>query len=303
MYESTPRRLDEANANLQKALELDPLMTDVYLDLANVAIAQGDGDAALGWLDKAQIRLPENALVELARANAYVLLGNNLGAFDAIQTANELDPSLLPVYKAWGKILQLNGEFTASITPLLTYLTYAPLDLESEVLLARAYAAGGDLDKALASVNISINADDKYQDALLTRGDIYMLQEENDLAAKDYEAVLRLNSRSFGGNIGKGRTLLAVTYSGLAYEYFQAAEKYAVTETEKAIALYWRAIALIALNETNVAIRLMETLLEYPEGVVPLALREEAVEAYLQIVTPPHLQRPPSREPPRKPQP
>jgi hypothetical protein len=57
-------------------------------------------------------------------------------------------------------------------------------------------------------------------------------------------------------------------------------------DREEATALYWRAITLIELGETNSAIRDLEAVFGFPEDVLPDELRQQAEEAYLPLVTP-----------------
>ncbi|MBA4375628.1 MAG: hypothetical protein C0401_05580 [Anaerolinea sp.] len=283
--QSSPPKLAEANTNFQKAIENDPNLTEALLELANLSLQSGNAIAALGWLEKMPSPFVITAPVEYTRARAYSILGENSKALESIEKANTMDRSYLPVYKLWGQILQQKGQFAASIPPLLIYQTYDPLDMGSDVLLAKAYTDGGELEKALTAVNAAISADNKYLEAFVTRGDIYMLQGEIELAVKDYDSALRLNYTSFEATIGKGRTQLAVTYAGSAYNYFLRAQDYAKTDTQKAVLLYWRAAALVGLKEINAAIRDYEAFLALPAENVPASLRSTALVEYNSIIT------------------
>jgi hypothetical protein len=58
------------------------------------------------------------------------------------------------------------------------------------------------------------------------------------------------------------------------------------TPQEEAIALYWRAVALVGLDEISAAIRDYEAFLDLPQSEVPEELRAQAQAEYLDIVTP-----------------
>ena len=284
--EQSPSDLDKAQTVLQKALERDPKMYEVYLELANVSIAQGDGNAALGWLDNLADAMPENGKVELARAQAYLLLGDNEKALDEIELAHEYDKSLIGVYKVWGRILQSVGQYKESIPPILTVLENDPLDLESEALLARAYYEIGNTEKAFSLISTILQQDDKDIEAYLLRADIYLEKGQIDEASADFNAVLRLDYENFEANLGGGRVLLAQTLAGSAYNKFGYTEKFARTDSQKAILLYWRAKSLQGLDQTSAAIRDFEDALAYPGNLLPQVLREDAEIQLSMLYTP-----------------
>ena len=128
--------------------------------------------------------------------------------------------------------------------------------------------------------------EDPNLNALVIRGEIYLMQEEIDLAEKDFDRALALRPKSFDANIGQVRISLLQDYPGLAFEYVKVAVELASGDREEAIALYWRAVSLIELGETESAIRDLETVLALPEDVLPDELRSQAEEAYLPLVTP-----------------
>jgi tetratricopeptide (TPR) repeat protein len=131
-----------------------------------------------------------------------------------------------------------------------------------------------------------ISANNKVENAYLLRGDVYMVLGNLDEADRNYITALQLNYRSFGGLIGKARVLLAETFAGAAYNYIERAIDAAETPREEAIGMYWRAVALVGLNEVPSAIRYYETFLALPLAEVPDDLRAQALAEYLRIVTP-----------------
>ena len=153
-------------------------------------------------------------------------------------------------------------------------------------MVANAYFHLGDFENALATINQVIAADSKVEDAYLLRGDIYMVQGKPSEADRSYLTALQLNYRSFGGLIGRARVLLLNTFAGAAYNYIERAMDAADTPREEAIALYWRAVTLVGLDEMSAAIRDYEAFLALPAADVPDDLRALALTEYLGIVTP-----------------
>lgn len=284
--EGSPSDPEKAELNFQKALELDPLMHEALIELANVSLARQDAGAALAYVDQLEDVSPPSALVETFRAWAYLLQGQDKLALVAIEKANRLDITSLEVYKLWGKILQANDRYADSLEPLKTYFTYIEDDPEAEILLAKAHSAAGDLGLALETVNKALSADSKMISALILRGEIYLQQGDIELAKKDFNNALLLDPRSFDANIGRARVSLLDDYPGLAFEYVQEAQKNAANARQEAVGLYWSGVSLIRLGEINPAIRDLEAVLAMPMEDVSDGLREMVLEAYLPLITP-----------------
>lgn len=286
LLEETPSKPEDALSNLQKAIELDPQLYEAYIELANSNLALGDPAAAVAWLDKLDSAYANTAQVELIRAQAYLLSGQDKEALASIKKANVVDRSLLSVYKVWGQALQNTGDFSSSIPPLLTVIEYAPSDHESQAMLARAYYETGDADKAFSLLSTVLKQDSKSINAYLLRAEIYLKQGKIDEASADYTSVLRIDYNNFDANLGKGRIFLAQTLAGAAFNAFDYTEKFAKTGTQKAILLYWRGKALIGLDEPEAAIKKFEAALAFPDSVLPADLRTAAEEQLAELYTP-----------------
>jgi tetratricopeptide (TPR) repeat protein len=295
-------KLDKALTDLQKAVSLDPQLNQAYLELANVSLIQNDPDSALGWLDKLDTDMPDSALIELYRAKAYLARGDTDQALTAIKKANQYDRSLLPVYPVWAQVLQANGDFNDSIVPLLTSLANEPGNQSSKNLLARAYFETGDSDKALTLVNECLQSNDKFVDAYLLRGDIYLSQSQNDEAQADFSKVLNLDTYNFYALIGIGRVALAKSMAGSAFNDFDFSQGFAKTDAQKATALYWRAVSLQGLNETSAAVRDFESALGMAGNSLAPKLRQDAEKQLASLYTPtPSLTPSPTPRPSRTP--
>jgi tetratricopeptide (TPR) repeat protein len=284
--QTNPKNTDVPLGFFLKAIENDPNLYEAMLELANIYLIKGGTENALVWLERYAEVAPGSAIVEFYRARIHLLLGDQAAALTAVEKSRSMDISYLPVYKLWGEILQANGRYEDSAVPLLTYLKNIPLDSEAQLLMANAYFHLGDYDQALDTINQVIGANNKVENAYLLRGDVYMVLGNLDEADRNYITALQLNYRSFGGLIGKARVLLAETFAGAAYNYIERAIDAAETPREEAIGMYWRAVALVGLNEVPSAIRYYEAFLALPLAEVPDDLRTQALAEYLRIVTP-----------------
>jgi tetratricopeptide (TPR) repeat protein len=272
-------------ANLEKALELDSQYTEAMLELAQFQVDQGDAVSAAIWLEKISESIPPTGRVEWLWARIYLLQNKPALALTHIETANQLDPTLLPVYKLWGEVLLQELRFEDAVTPLETYETYASNDPEVYVLLARAYFGSDDQKKALEYANRALSGKTKPVMAYVIRGLTYYDQGKKEQAEKDFDNALRLDKNSLEANLGKGMILFENGYPGAAYEYINTAFDAASNDVDKAITLYWRALSLLELDQVSAARRDMEAFLAYPESVTRLEMRDRIISEYLKLVT------------------
>lgn len=282
----TPSRGEDALKYFNKALELDPGLSEARLDLANYYLSKNDSNTALSWLESYITSAPSTAIIDYTRAKILLQKGEMSAALTAVENARKMDISYMPVYSLWGEILQANDKFEESILPLLTYLNTNPSDAQALLLLATAYYNTGQIDLALETIQQSLGVDKNTIDAYLLRGDIYMDQGKLEEADNSYLRAQQLYYRSFGGYIGRARVQLAKTFAGGALINIEKAQEVAANPREEAIALYWRAVAMVGLKNTGAAIHNYEEFLSLPQGVAPAKLVAQAKNEYLAIVTP-----------------
>ena len=278
-------KVNDVTANLEKALELDPGYTNAMLEMAQFQVDQGNPSAAVLWLEKLEEFIPRTGQVEYFWARINLLQNKPSLALARIQAANQLDPTLLPVYKLWGELLLQELRFEDAISPLETYETYTASDPEVYVLLARAYFGSGDNKKALEYANRALSGENKPVFAYVIRGLVNYDQGKLEQAEKDFDNALRLDKTSLEANLGKGQILFESGYPGAAYEYINSAYDAATNDVDISMTLYWRALSLLELDQVSAAIRDMEAFLAYPESVTRLWMRDRMVEEYLKLVT------------------
>ncbi len=282
----SPPKLNKARQSFEKALELDPRQFDVYAELAGVALRSGDADGALAYLAQLPADAPESVQVEIARAQAYLMKGDAEAALESARTANRIDITSLPVYKLLARAYLMTGQLDASFTPLQTYLTWVKGDAEAYSMMATLLLARGEYTEALQFANAALEINKSLHEALLVRGEIYLHNGQMDEAAVDFNTVLREDENSFTAKLGISRIQYARELYDSAREYARAAYGLARTDREKALALYWRALALIELDEMQAAVRDLQTLMSLPEGSLPVELKLDAMKVYQQVITP-----------------
>ncbi len=276
-----------ARADLETAVQLDPILPEARLELALLDLNEGLYQPALDQLQTAELLLPGSPWVYLLRGRVYLAQGEPRLAQEQARLANQLDLTLLPVYLLSGEALQADGQWSEAVEPLEIYLRYidAP-DARAQVLIARSYAAAGDWEKAIAAVNAALEVDPNDADVLLLRGDFYLEQGQADLALADFRQSLRLEPGSFAAGLAVGRAQLALGAYREAYQQINKMERSAASDEQKGQLYYWRAQSLEGIGEPAAAMRDWQRLLDLPEGSAPEEWRQTARERIGALATP-----------------
>ncbi len=285
LMQADPPDKNRARQNFQKAFELDPALAEALLALAELQFAEGDNAAALDNIDLYVKSFPPSAQVELLRARAYLANGEADLALSAAQNANHLDITLLPAYKLMAAAMQQNEQVFDSIKPLETYLAYESNDAEAMAMMALALIEEGELEEALVYTERALLLDERSAPALIARGRVLFEQGDYVEAAESLDSAIEVQETSFNANILKSRVQLARELNESALEFARRAFELARTDSQKAMALYWRALANTAQKKTSAARADLNALLEFPEENLPSDLREDAIALMDRLVT------------------
>lgn len=282
-----------ARADLETAIALDPILPEARLELTRLEIGEGRYPQALEQLQTAELLLPGSPWVYYLRGQVYLAQGDPLAALEEARRANQLDLTLLPVYRLTGAALQASGQWVDAVVPLEIYLRYIQTpDAEAQVMLARSYAAAGELEKAVAALGAALEVDPSDADVLLLRGDYYLELGQPDLALADFRQSLRLDPTSFAAGLAVGRAQLALGAYRDAYLQINKLERAAGSDEQRAQLYYWRAQALEGIGEPAGAIRDWQRLLDLPETAAPVEWRQTARDRISALATPTPTSRP-----------
>ena len=284
------------------ALQYDPNYGEVYLDRANFNLVRKDFKAALPDLEKAVGLMPDNALVQVAFAHAYLLQGDNAKALDAAEKANSTDLTLLPSFYYLGSAYVANEQYTEAIKPLLTYLLYVPKDGGAYAMLGQAYAVTGQYPLAVDALKTGINLDPNQVQSYLYLGQSYLALNDLDNASTNFKRALQFFPDSFNANIGLTETLYKGGTYGNSYLQAETSKSKASGNTQLALAIYWRALSQEGRLSFGDAIADWKTLLSMPADAMTPEMRKTAEEHLKTIVTPTYTPKPsltpiPSRTP------
>ena len=209
------QKLDDAKLQYQKAIELNPEMSEAYLNLG-LALLDSDPKAAIAPLQKAAELLPTQPRAKFALGVANERSGNAAQAVEQYRAAEKLDDHDFETHFALGRTLLNSGhpaeaepEFRAALAlkndslpsrlglakslaaqkksdaaaqELDSYLKMAPADHTAQIERASLLFDAGKLDEALAALDRAANGQPESLPALKLRANIlYQKKQFNDL--------------------------------------------------------------------------------------------------------------------------
>lgn len=203
---------DAAQRDLEEAVSVDPSFIEAYEELGTFYQQRRI------W-QRLEIRMEEALAVGTRSPKILLLLSEaklNLGKPEealayAIQSSAD-DPTSLTGYLAVGRayvamsIYNLDDTYYAqALWPLQTYVSYQSGDHRGWGYLGRAQLGAGQMDEALASLNISLEINDRYAPAYLARGILFTEQGRYEQALLDLNNARRYGSETFDLQIATAR--------------------------------------------------------------------------------------------------
>jgi len=260
-----PESFENIIEEIEKAISLDPLFTDAYLELANIQISNNQLEQAQENLEKAEPLNPESPLLSIAFGKVYFQQGNFDQALEYAKKANEQDRTNLESYRFLGQAYQAKGLLIDSLDPLLVYTTHSQIqDPMALAWLADAYAANGMHDKAIELYDEAILEDRFAVDVYLKRGQMFLNLNEIEKAFDDFDLAFKINPNSYLACLRTGETLLLMQEPGDAYQQLSKCQKLSENDQQLARMFFYRALSLEAL-ENDVAIQEWERLMALPK--------------------------------------
>lgn len=282
---SNPAAWAKARSELEKAIELDPALAEAYLELAAIDLQQGDAGAALQHLAPAAILLPDSALFYYYRSQAHLGLDKLQPALEDARRANQLDFTLLPVYRLLGQLNLMTGDAASAVEALGTYTLYSPQDAEALTWLGSGYAALGQTALAIDAFGRALRVDNNYVEAYMQRGQLYFSLKKYDLARADFVAAVSLKTDYFPARMALARCLLEQAQYTEAINQLNIAASLAGDDTELAQVYYQRALAREKKGNPVDAYRDWQSLAQLPPGSAPDEWMRQAQQRIASLAT------------------
>lgn len=188
----TNGRLDRALADANEAVRLDANDAKSFEARGNVFINNGQYDRAIEDYNEAVRLDPKFALAYMDRGVAHYFKADYENAIKDLDQAIALDPKRSRAYTNRGAAYKKLGRTDRAIADESEAIKLDPLVPEYFDNRGLSYASNGDFDRAIADYDEAIRLAPQAN-FLTNRGDSYQRKGDLDRAIADYDRALKLN--------------------------------------------------------------------------------------------------------------
>ncbi|WP_353069646.1 tetratricopeptide repeat protein [Tunturibacter empetritectus] len=191
--------LDEAQGNLERAIQLDGSLPAAYVTLGRIHDVSGKRELALQEFQHALTLDPRNALAVRGQARAYERSGRIPDAEAAYKKAVALKPDDWESYNLIGHFYDRQGRYPEAIKALQRALEMTPDNAEVYLNLGATYIDSGDataFPAAEQALKRSIELEPSYP-AYANLASLYLSQKRYKESAEVNEKALQINENDY----------------------------------------------------------------------------------------------------------
>jgi tetratricopeptide (TPR) repeat protein len=248
-----PALMQEAYQHLQQAAQLEPNVAEIHNSMGELALAMGQGSAAVEAFDQALRADPNHTDALTNKASALAQQGRLNEALPVFNQAIARNTKYPRPYILKGQALARAGQAHEAINTLNTALVF---NKHNEVLhnaLGEAYQTQGNMAAAMKSYKQAVAIKPEYTAAYENLGNLLNLRGDGELALSELKTALNAkpNHTPYMNQIGD--ILVSVDKPEQAVEYFQRSLSFNPQDAEAAKGLasaYQRSAERLAATES-----------------------------------------------------
>jgi tetratricopeptide (TPR) repeat protein/serine/threonine protein kinase len=192
LYRVFVQELDGAQADIDRALELNPTYPPIYYAQGILALALGDNRAAVEAFTRA-IELDPTAENFLGRGRANLAARAFRESRSDLEEALRLDPSNSATIYALGELAFAVEDYAEAINRMTAYLERFPNFTDALYIRGTSHARRGQLQEALADLTLGIAGCQAACDRLYAeRGAVHLLLADHIAARRDFDTAISL---------------------------------------------------------------------------------------------------------------
>lgn len=183
-------RLDEAQADYTRLVDLDPYYTDYLSERARIHRERGDFEAALADYDRAVRMAPPFPELYYNRGTARAETGDDRGALHDFGYVLEMEPLDLATRVARAELLLEAGDLDGAEADADAGLVLHPGEVQLLCLKGIVLLQREDFQQAVAAFDAVLEQDPHYPAALINRAVAHYHRARHGLAVADLSAAL-----------------------------------------------------------------------------------------------------------------
>jgi tetratricopeptide (TPR) repeat protein/2-polyprenyl-3-methyl-5-hydroxy-6-metoxy-1,4-benzoquinol methylase len=186
-------KLDEAVAQYQRALTLEPELAEAHNNLGTAFKLQGKLDKAMAHFERALVLKSDYAQARYNLGNALKQQSKWDGAIAEYQRALALKPNYVEAHNNLANALMAQGRLDEAIAQFQRLLAFRPNFAEAHINLGNALELQGKFDEAVARYQQALVLEPNFPEAHNGLGNALKGQGKLDEAVAEYQRALALN--------------------------------------------------------------------------------------------------------------
>lgn len=188
-------KLEEAMAEFEGALKMDPYSKQAHLGAGNLKTRQKDYDSALSHFFEVLRLDPMNMSAHLRAARTYLAKGDSDKALEHAQNAVKSNPKSAVAHLAVGHIYLLKEDLANSKDALTKSLRINPRLVRARQRLSTVLRMEGKLDDALTELNAASRIEPQNPEVYESLGKLQLFRQDYGAARGAFEQVLKCNPK------------------------------------------------------------------------------------------------------------
>jgi tetratricopeptide (TPR) repeat protein len=188
-------RIEEAQANFQRALQLKPEYASAHVNLGAVYARQRKYEKALTHYSEALRHRHNVPEAHYSMGNALVLLGRIDEALGHYQNALEIEPDYADVHLKLADVLDQKGRHQKAIAHYQEALRLSPDYVKAHNNLGATLASRGKLEEAISHFARVLEIRPNYAEAHFNMGNAKASQRKYEEAARHFSKALQVNPK------------------------------------------------------------------------------------------------------------
>ncbi len=184
----------EVKRELAVATTLDPTLPAIHINVAAVAMAEGNGDEAIRHLKEAVRLAPDDLLTRVRLAETLIEVGRPREAASEARAVLDRNSKVPRALTILARAALAAGRASAAVEAAQSLARYRPQSLEAQLLLGRALHAAAIDQQAISAFNEAAKLSPKDPDIVLRRAGSKIALGWYDDARKDLALARQLGA-------------------------------------------------------------------------------------------------------------
>ena len=178
---------------LNKALNLNPMLPQIYLNMSDVYYRQKEISYAIECLRAGETALPENTVIPHYLARILMEDAQLDLAIDELDKILEKEPDNYDAYYDLGRVYFELGNWEGAITNFENILEFKDQNELIYFYLAQAYEANDEIDKAISNYLKSTAVNNSFHPAFKKLGMLFMARGDMQDAIEYFEDYINFD--------------------------------------------------------------------------------------------------------------